>query len=81
MKDFIWTFGIGTQTITLSFRGVVSPFGNKYFVSTTEEAREGIMFEMKQQSNGKWVVLHPAPDWASRIEDMLAGAISKINGS
>lgn len=81
MKDFVWTFGIGTQTITLSFRGVVSPFGNKYFVSTPEGQKEEIMFEMKQLSNGRWVVLHPAPEWAGRIEDMLAGAIDKVNGA
>lgn len=81
MKDFVWTFGIDSQTITLSFRGVVSPFGNKYFVSNQEEHKNGIMFEMKQLSNGRWVVLNPAPEWANRIENMLAGAIGKMNGS
>ncbi|HEY0059899.1 MAG TPA: hypothetical protein VGB56_12260 [Flavisolibacter sp.] len=81
MKDFVWSFGIDSQTITLFFRGVVSPLGNKYFVSTHEGHKNGVMFEMKQLSNGRWIVLHPAPDWAGRIENMLAGAISKMNGS
>lgn len=81
MKDFVWTFGIGSQTVTLFFRGVVSSLGNKYFVSTHEGQQNGIMFEMKQLPNGRWVVLNPAPEWAGRIENMLAAAIDKMNGS
>jgi hypothetical protein len=81
MKDFVWTFGIDSKAVTLFFRGVVSSLGNKYFVSTAEGHQNGIMFEMKQLSNGRWVVLQPAPDWANRIESMLAGAIEKINSN
>jgi hypothetical protein len=81
MKDFVWTFSIGSQTVTLFFRGVVSPVGNKYFVSTHEGQQNGIMFEMKRLSNGRWVVLTPAPEWATRIENMLAGAIDKMNSN
>jgi hypothetical protein len=81
MKDFVWTFSIDSKTYTLSFRGVVSPFGNKYFVSTCDGKKNENMFEMRQLSNGRWIVLHPAPEWANRMESMLAGAISKINGN
>lgn len=81
MKDFVWTFGIDSKTITLFFKGVVSPPGNKYFVSTPEGHKNGVVFEMKQLSNGRWVVLQPAPEWAGRIENMLAAAIEKINSN
>ncbi len=80
MKDFVWTFGIDSKTITLFFKGVVSPLGNKYFVSSPEGQKNGVVFEMKQLSNSRWVVLQPAPEWAGRIENMLAGAIEKVNG-
>lgn len=54
------------------FNKVLSPQGNKYFISVRKGTQTQVDFEMVQGEDGNWKVLPPAPSWIFEIEIMLS---------
>jgi hypothetical protein len=71
--NFEATIRFGDVFHTFFFTEIRLSTGVKYFVRTKTSKGENIFFEIIQDSNGKWRVVQPAPDWIlAREQDLLS---------
>lgn len=75
MSYFVETIPLGYAQFVCHFQLVISPSANKYFIKLMNDNGVPVAFEMKQQSPKRWVLIQPAPPWASQVEHLLSEAI------
>jgi len=75
MFNFSKTFTTREGTFTLTFSKIASLSMNKYFVVSEKDAVQVAAFDIKQNKQGEWKVIEPAPDCIIQAETILAAIV------
>ena len=71
MRDFNEIIQVGSIAWNFKFSKVVTPVGEKYFVTVLEGPNSISSFEMKNSGYGNWVIVQPAPQWITNLQTEL----------
>jgi hypothetical protein len=71
MPDFNQWIFIGDIARNFNFSKVVTPDGEKYFVTVLEKQNIISSFEMKDKGYGNWIIVQPAPQWITCLQIQL----------
>lgn len=79
MSSFSKSFHTNEGTFTLTFSKIASFSATKYFVVSEKGSIRVAAFEIKQNKEGEWKVLEPAPACIVQAEAILAATIEAYN--
>lgn len=78
MPDFNKWITINNKALNFEFSKVVSPLGDKYFVSVFDQQYQLSSFEVKDKDKGYWEIVLPAPQWIIDLQDIIIRSIHEF---
>ena len=80
MTPFTEWIKIDNYPTEFNFRKIHTPHQDKFFITTVDEQRKNISFDITMDIEGKWNIIKPAPEFILLLKELLIKILEKHCG-